>query len=160
MDQFFASLGGNAYGWEWIALGFVLCAAEMLLPGVFLLGIGLAAIATGGLLLALPLSFPVTLLAFGGFAVVSMLIGRMIYGTLSRREAMPFLNQRAGALVGTFYVLDQPIVNGAGRIRVQDSIWQVKGPDAETGDKVKVVAVEGGVMLRVELVPGAGTSAP
>lgn len=155
MDALFATLGGNAYGWEWIALGFVLCAAEMLLPGVFLLWIGLAAMATGALLLLLPLTFPVTLLAFGGFAVVSMLVGRMIYGTLSRREAMPFLNQRAGSLVGTSYVLDHPIVNGAGRIRVQDSIWQVKGPDAQAGERVKVVAVEGGVMLRVERAENA-----
>ena len=133
-----------------LAAGFVLCVAEMLVPGIFFLWIGLAAMATGGLLFWLSPSLPLTLLAFGGLAVVFMLAGRQIYGTLARQEASPFLNQRAGALVGTLYVLDQPIINGMGCIRVGDSIWQVRGPDAVAGARVRVAAVEGGVMLRVE----------
>ena len=152
MDGFFAQFGGNATGWQWLAAGLVLCAAETLLPGVFLLWIGLAAIATGVVLLGVLLSLPLTLLGFGGFAVLFMLLGRFVYGTLARTDAQPFLNRRANGLIGSQYTLDQPIVDGQGRIRVQDSIWQVRGPDSAAGERVKVVAVEGGVMLRVERV--------
>ena len=152
MAEYFMQFGGNVTGWEWLAAGLALCAAETLLPGVFLLWIGLAAMATGGVLLWTPLTLPLTLLAFGAFSIFFMLLGRFIYGTLARTEAQPFLNQRATGLIGTQYTLDQPIVDGQGRIRVQDSIWQVRGPDAATGEKVRVVAVEGGVMLRVERV--------
>lgn len=140
-------------GWLWISIGVLMCAAEMLAPGVFLFWLGLAAIATGGLLMLQQLSPELALLAFGGFAVVCMLLGRAVYGSMRKTEAAPFLNQRAEGLVGKEFTLDQPIANSAGRIRVDDSIWRVTGPDALAGARVRVVSVEkGGVLLRVILV--------
>ena len=149
MDSFFASLGGNISAWEWLAAGFLICAAEMLAPGVFLLWIGLAAMANGIVLFWLPLSLPWTVLSFGALALLCMWAGKYVYSTLAKSELKPFLNQRAAGLIGTQYVLEQPIIQGQGSIRVQDSIWQVRGPDAAAGQCVVVVSVEGGVMLRV-----------
>ena len=145
-------MDGQHVAWLWIAGGVLLCAAEMLVPGVFLFWIGLAAMATGAVLLLQPLSLALVLLLFGLAAIVFMLLGRAVYGSLRKTEARPFLNQRAEGLVGKLFVLDQPIVNVAGRIRVDDSIWRIAGPDAAAGARVKVVAVEGGVLLRVEIV--------
>ena len=144
--------------WGWLIAGLLICLAEMLLPGAFLLWIGIAAMATGGLLFALP-SFPAfapdsstVILVFGGLALVSAWIGRMVYGTMMRPSGeAPFLNRRADGLVGRQFALDAAIVNGQGRIRVGDSVWSVRGPEAAAGAKVRVVAVEDGVHLRVEL---------
>ena len=47
-------------------------------------------------------------------------------------------------------VLDQPIINGAGRVRVRDSIWQATGPDLPAGAHVKVTGVLDTATLKVE----------
>jgi inner membrane protein len=49
------------------------------------------------------------------------------------------------------FFLDEAIVRGYGRIRVGDSSWRVTGPDCPAGAKVRVIAIEGGTLLRVEL---------
>ena len=143
--------------WTWIVAGLLVCLAEMLLPGAFLLWIGTAALLTGALLYAaalfdVSLTFEAVLLMFGALAVASMLIGRSVYGSLNRSAAPAFLNRRADELVGQVFALDVAIVDGKGRIRVNDSVWSVRGGDAEAGAKVRVTGVEGGVHLRVELV--------
>ena len=48
----------------WRVAGIVLCGFELLLPGAFLLWIGLAAIAGGGLTLAFDLGFAWQVIAF------------------------------------------------------------------------------------------------
>jgi hypothetical protein len=53
-------------------------------------------------------------------------------------------------LVGRDFLLERAIVNGAGAIRVHDSVWRVTGPDLPAGARVRVTAVEEGVLLRVE----------
>jgi membrane protein implicated in regulation of membrane protease activity len=47
-------------------------------------------------------------------------------------------------------VLAEPIVNGSGRAKVRDSTWQVRGPDAPAGARVRVTGVADGVVLTVE----------
>ena len=43
----------------------------------------------------------------------------------------------------------EAIVGGRGRVRVGDGEWPASGPDAAAGAKMRIVAVEGGV-VRVE----------
>ena len=90
------------------------------------------------------------LMSFGGFAVISVLIGRLVYGSRGGRDSLPFLNRRAEALIGHEFVLNEPIQAGFGNIRVEDSIWRVAGPDLPAGSRVTVIGVEKGVLLRVE----------
>jgi membrane protein implicated in regulation of membrane protease activity len=137
-------------GWIWLTGGLLLCAAEALAPGLFLLWIGLAAMATGLLVMLVPLAFAWVLMSFGGFAIVLVLIGRAVYGSRGAKSDHPFLNNRAEALVGQEFVLREPISEGAGHIRVADSIWRVEGPDLRAGSRVKVTGVAKGVLLRVE----------
>ncbi len=143
----------NLGNWGWLITGFLICLAEMLLPGSFLLWIGLAAISTGILLMVLPaLTLPLTLLLFAALTLLFLWIGREVYGSLRRPSDKPFLNRRADALVGQIFLLDTAITNGQGRIRVQDSVWTVRGTDMAKGERVRVMAVEDAVHLRVERV--------
>ena len=136
--------------WTWLIVGVLLIAIEMFAPGMFMLWIGLAAMATGLALFAFPLGFAWTLILFGALAVISLLIGRKVYGARQVEGDRPFLNRRADALIGKSFVLDQPIKQGEGRVRVNDTIWRVRGPDMPAGYKVVVAGVEEGVVLRVE----------
>jgi membrane protein implicated in regulation of membrane protease activity len=100
--------------------------------------------------MVVPLTFAWTLMSFGGFAIVFVMVGRFVYGSRNPQSDRPFLNRRAEALVGQEFVLHEPISEGAGHIRVADSIWRVAGPDLPAGSRVKVTGVEKGVLLRVE----------
>ncbi|MCF6225258.1 MAG: NfeD family protein, partial [Xanthomonadales bacterium] len=59
--------------------------------------------------------------------------------------------QRGQQYVGRVFTLDRAIVNGTGKVKVDDSTWRVKGLDMPVDGKVKVVATEG-VILVVEAV--------
>jgi membrane protein implicated in regulation of membrane protease activity len=132
--------------WTWWVAGLVLLAAEMIVPGFFLVWIGLAALAVGILSLLLWDAgfwvWEVQLILFAGVAVATTFIGRRL--TL-RHDATdePFLNQRGASLVGRTATLAEPITEGRGRIRLDDTIWQVMGPDLPVGTRVKVIASNG-----------------
>lgn len=138
--------------WAWLIAGLALCAAEIVAPGVFLLWIGLAALALGLLELLVVVPFAWSLVLFGVMAVAFSLIGRRLYGGWQNGEDQP-LNRRAQALAGRVLILSEPIVAGSGRAHVQDTVWRVTGPDAPAGAKVRVTGTtEGGVVLTVEPV--------
>lgn len=133
----------------WLIAGFILCAAETLAPGAFLIWIGAAALIVGGVDFFWPMELTLQLLLFAALAAVSVLIGRRVYGSLERSSPPPSLS-RAHALVGKEFFLDRPIERGYGAIRVDDSVWRVAGIDTPAGVKVRVIAVEDGSLLRVE----------
>ncbi len=135
--------------WFWLVAGLALCAAEMLVPGAYLLWIGLAALALGVIKSILSLDMNITLLAFAGLSIASSLLGSRFYGAAPKNTPNQSLNQGAASLVGQEFVLERAIHNGAGHIRVRDSIWRVSGPDCDKGARVKVVDVEDGVLLKV-----------
>ena len=53
-------------------------------------------------------------------------------------------------LVGEMVTVVEPIDNGRGRVKVGDSVWLCRGPDAPAGARVRVVGAEASV-LQVEL---------
>jgi membrane protein implicated in regulation of membrane protease activity len=48
-------------------------------------------------------------------------------------------------------VLAEPIVQGAGRLSFDDTLWRIEGPDLPAGARVRVVGLSGTV-LRVTAV--------
>ena len=135
--------------WVWLIGGLVLCALETIVPGAFLIWIGAAGLLVGAIDFFYPMPFEAQSLVFAGSAAVLALVGRRVYGSVAGVASSP-TPSRAGALVGREFFLDSPIERGFGRIRVGDSVWRVAGPDLPAGDKVRVVAAENGVDLRVE----------
>jgi inner membrane protein len=136
--------------WSWLILGLVLIGLEIVAPGIFLIWLGIAAILTGCLDYGLDLSWQVASVTFAGLALVSVLAGRAL--TRPRGEDDPSLNRRGEALVGRRFALDQPIVSGEGRIRVDDTVWRVVGPDLPAGTAVRVLRIEGATAV-VEPAP-------
>jgi len=130
----------------WWILALLLIAGELLLPGYFLLWIGLAAAAMGVVLWADPaLGLLAQAILFGLLAFASCIgYARWLRPRLERRApGGERLNRRAEQLIGQRYELVEPIVNGRGKARVGDGQWLVSGPDLPLGTTVEVVAVEG-----------------
>ena len=130
----------------WWILALLLIAGEVLLPGYFLLWIGIAAAAMGVLVWLLPpmgLLLQAVLFALLAFAAC-VLYARLLRPRLERREpGSERLNRRGEQMIGQRYELVEPIVNGRGKARVGDGQWLVSGPDLPLGATVEVLAVEG-----------------
>jgi inner membrane protein len=145
--------------WSWWVLGFVLLAAELIAPGVFLIWIGVAALAVG--ILSLMLwevgfwTWQVQLVLFALLSVAAVLLGRRFVLSTSETTDEPLLNQRAESLVGRTAVLEKPSAEGRGRIRLDDTFWVVEGPDLPAGTRVRVVSTHGR-NLTVESVTASG----
>lgn len=148
--QIVAFLGENA-PWSWIIAGLVLLALELVVPGGYLLWMGIAGILTGLLVLFQPLAWPVQWLIFGMLSLVSILIWIRLMRHRASQSDRPLLNQRAEHFIGQEAVLGQPIVGGFGRLALGDTVWRIAGPDLPMGQKVRIVGAEGNV-LRVEAV--------
>ncbi|MBZ6077387.1 NfeD family protein [Microvirga puerhi] len=134
--------------WAWIILGLLLAGVELLAPGVFFIWLGLAALVTGVIDGIFGLSWQASALVFAVLSVSAVLVGR----ALTRPRLQPdtqaeFLNRRGESLVGRVFVLEAPIRDGEGRIRVDDSSWRVTGADRFAGARVRVVKVEGSTLV-------------
>ncbi len=133
--------------WSWWVLGLVLLAAEVVAPGVFLIWIAIAALITGALSLMLwdtiVWGWQVQFVVFALLSIISVLLGRHFVSSSARETDEPLLNQRAQSLVGRTAVLEKPIAEGHGRVRLDDTIWIVEGPDLPAGTRVRIVASHG-----------------
>ena len=137
--------------WHWIVLGFGLIALEVMVPGAFFLWVGITALIFGGLTLLFPL-IPVAaqLAMFGALALLVTILGRKFVRFQGSAEAPSTLNRRGQQFVGQTIVLDSPIVNGQAHVTVADSKWRIKGPDLPAGSVVKVVDVDGNMLVVVK----------
>jgi hypothetical protein len=140
MTEMFTTLGT----WNWLIFGFILMALELIAPGVFLFWLGLAALLVGLVSFVVQPVWQTQLLMFALFAAIAVPIWRRLAKSNSTASASnPFLNKRADALVGRVFTLEKPIIDGAGTVRIDDTIWRVAGPDAPAGSRVRIVRAEG-----------------
>lgn len=142
-------LGAVTY-WHWLVLGVVFIILEVFSPAAFFLWLGIGAGLVGILLLAVPdLAWEWQVLAFAVLSVASVLAGRSYLKRHPIKTDQPTLNRRGEQYIGRTITLEAPIVNGVGKIRVDDTSWKINGPDCQAGTKVEVTGVEG-VVLQVE----------
>lgn len=142
-----ASVFSELGPWNWFVIGFALLALEIVVPGVFLLWIGIAALVTGAFSLLLwdwsIWIWQVQVLVFLVLSLVSAFAGKRVMGSGGESD-QPLLNRRADQLVGRTATLSEPIVNGWGRVRIDDTVWKVSGPDLPAGATVRVASVKNG----------------
>ena len=132
--------------WSWWIVGLVLLALEIVVPGNVFVWFGIAAILTGALALFTDWGWQAELIVFVVLALVLVIVGRRAFSRDAETSEQPYLNERANRLVGGTHVLTAPIVDGQGRIRVDDTNWRVTGPDLPSGSRVKVVGADGSVL--------------
>lgn len=138
----------NIVFWHWWILAGVLLILELTAPAFFFLWLGIAAAATGLIVLVFPgLSLETQLVLFSILSVVAVIAWRKYRESHPAETDQPNLNRRGAQYVGRTFTLAQPIENGVGKVTVDDSTWRVKGPDLPAGTRVLVSAVEGVVFV-------------
>lgn len=142
----------NIEYWHWLVLGFGLLVLEMFLSTEFiLLWVGVAAVVVGVLAWLLPgIGWEIEFVLWGVLSVLAVLAWRK-YKPLAFESEKPTLNRRGQSYVGRVFTLTEAVINGVGKLRVDDSQWRITGPDAPAGTQVRVTAADGST-LRVEKV--------
>ena len=82
----------------WLISGLVLCAAETMAPGAFLIWVGLAASIVGAIAYFVTVGFTSQLLLFGALVAGLVLLGRRVYGSLDASPG-PLPQSRARSMV-------------------------------------------------------------
>ncbi|WP_296016614.1 NfeD family protein [uncultured Agrobacterium sp.] len=133
--------------WSWWVLAAILLVAELAAPGVFLIWIGAAALVVGALSLALwDMGFwnwQLQFLLFAALSVAFAIAGRRYYDRKHAATDEPFLNHREASLIGRTATLQEPITEGRGRIRLDDTWWPVQGADQPAGTRVRIASAHG-----------------
>ena len=133
--------------WHWWVAGIVLLGIEIFAPGFWFLWMAVAAAIVGAILYFLPdTTWQWQVLLFAVLSVTSMIAWRAYQRRHPAVTDQPNLNRRGAQYVGRVFTLDEAIVNGTGKIRVDDTTWKVTGDDQPLGAKVKVTGVEGTVL--------------
>ncbi len=140
-------LDGFGAHWVWLTLGLVLAGLEMLLPGVYLIWLAVAAIVTGVLTLAFDLSLPLQVIDFVFLSLIIAFSAKRFLREKPIESADPLMNRRGARLVGETALVVQTIEHGSGRVKLGDSEWIARGPDAAAGERVRISGSEGAVLL-------------
>jgi len=136
--------------WHWGIIAVILIALEMFAPGAFMVWLGVAAGVVSLLMLIFPnITWETQFVIFAIVSVATIYSWRSYSNKHPSTTDQPNLNQRGEQYVNRVFTLQVPIVNGQGKIKVDDSTWKIEGEDCETGTKVKVTGVDG-VVLMVE----------
>ena len=131
-------------GWLWALVGLVLIGAELLMPGVFLLWLGIAALATAAIAAALPTSLELQLTVFALTALLSCIAGWLVYRKSARGgRGQPTVNDPRARMVGSIGHVTEAIRDGQGKVRIGDSDWLAEGPDLAPGAAVRVKGLSG-----------------
>lgn len=132
----------------WLIIGALLILFEIILPGVYLFWIGVAALIVGFILNFLPLSLTIQILLFAIFCIVTVLIGVKTYKGKDRDITTQHLNQARGAeYVGKVFTLTQDVVNNEGRLPIGDSVWGIHGEDLLAGTKIRITKANGNTLI-------------
>jgi inner membrane protein len=136
--------------WYWAVFGAALAVIEVAVPAMVCIWLAAAAFGVAAISWRYPaLAWEHQALIFAALAVASVALGRTAFARSKASGSDGHLNRRAESYVGRMFTLEGAIVDGRGRLRVDDTVWLVAGPDLPAGTRVRVTGAEN-TLLRVE----------
>lgn len=140
-------LDGLGAHWIWATIGLILAALEMVVPGVYLIWLAVAAILTGVFAFGLDLSIGSQVIIFVSISLIAVYSARRVLRDTPIESADPLLNQRAGRLIGETAIVTQAFDGGTGRVKLGDSEWLARGPDLDVGARVRITGSDGAILV-------------
>jgi inner membrane protein len=140
MSEFWPVMGQ----WLWWIIAGILLIGELLAPGIFLLWLAAAAALTAIIDFVFNMSWQGEVATFAVLSFGLVLASwRYVMASRKPKTDQPHLNQRHGAYVGRVFPLETAITNGSGKVRIEDALWDVDGPDLAKGERVRITGVNG-----------------
>jgi len=141
---------------HWLVLGLMLMLVELLFFSTYFLWMGVAALLVGALLWLIPdMSFSAQVILFAVLSVSAIVLGQRFLKRHPIKSDNPMLNVRGAQNIGRIATLHEPIINGVGKVHLDDTLWKVLGPSLPVNTQVRIVAVEGISLVVEPLVDGA-----
>jgi membrane protein implicated in regulation of membrane protease activity len=154
MDELFS----HVVHWTWWIIAVVLIVLEMFAPGTFFLWMGASAGIVGVALFLFPeLAWELQLTLFATLSIVAIVLARRYLQ--KNKGAHSKLSQRGKRYIGRTVTVAEAIINGLGKVRIEDTLWRVRGDDAVIGQQVKIVAIEGATFEVESIASEPGESA-
>ncbi|HFE39649.1 MAG TPA: NfeD family protein [Gammaproteobacteria bacterium] len=133
--------------WHWWVLALCFVVIEAMVPVGVLASMGVAAGIVGGLVMAYPfLELRSQLGIFGAFTMVAI----VFFARYKRKKFLEEMEKGetpAQRMIGKEFELTRPIQNGFGEVELDGQHWPLKGPPLSAGTLVKVVRLDGDMLL-------------
>ncbi|OOF70528.1 NfeD family protein [Rodentibacter caecimuris] len=131
--------------WHWLGVGFLLLIAEVILPGVFFLWWGLAAIIVSAVMKFFPglnlVNLVICYAVLSGF--LSLIWWKYQHSKDNQDQSKTTLNQLDHAMLGKKGIVKEITVNDIGRGAFGDTTWRIQGENLNINDLIEVVDVRG-----------------
>ncbi len=138
--------------WHWWIAAVLLLIIEILAPTFFALWLGIAALVTGSVVYFFPdLDWEYQVLLFSVLSLISIVLWHHYYKKNPISTDEPLLNRRGEQYINRVITLTEPIVDGQGKISIDDSTWKIEGEDCPAGTKVRITGVNN-IVFQVEKV--------
>lgn len=137
----------------WLTLGFGLLILELVVPGIFIMWWGFAALVVSGVLALVPeFTFGWQATTFALLATLfSLLWWKFQHGKDKKEDQRTELNFREHAMLGLRGTVAEILDGGIVRGKFGDTTWRIQGENLRVGETVEVIAVEG-ITLKVKSV--------
>jgi membrane protein implicated in regulation of membrane protease activity len=136
--------------WYWAVLGAFLGVIEIAVPAIVCIWLAAAALGVAAISWRYPgLAWEHQALIFAALAIASVALGRTAFSHTRASASGRHLNRRGESYIGRMFTLDGAIIDGRGRLRVDDTVWLVAGPDLPAGTRERVTGAEN-TLLRIE----------
>ena len=136
-------LGSLDPHWIWLSIGLALAALEMIVPGVYLIWLAVAALITGVLTFVLDLGVAVQVINFIFLSLIVAFSTKRWLRDKPIESVDPLMNDRQGRMIGQTAVVTQALEGGSGRVRYGDGEWSARGPDLAVGVRVRITGTDG-----------------
>jgi membrane protein implicated in regulation of membrane protease activity len=135
--------------WFWLGSACLLFFIEILSGTGFLLCLGLsAAIMTAITFLFGSIVLSSQIMLFSFFSVLALVYWVYYLKNHPTQSGLPKLNKRAQQYIGREFTLEENLVNGMGKLKVDDSVWLVRSDEhIKPHMNVRVKAVDGTVLI-------------
>ena len=139
----------NLAYWHWLMLALLLIIVEIIAPTAIFLWFAVAAVIIGLMLLLFPdVNWETQLILFSVLSIAAIIAWRFYVKKHPPADnEYPTLNRRGEELVGRVFTLEEDIIDNYGKIRVDDTMWKIRGLDVGAGNRVRVVEVDGTVLV-------------
>ncbi|MCF6301213.1 MAG: NfeD family protein, partial [Proteobacteria bacterium] len=116
--------------WHWMSFAVAILVIEMLIGSYYLLWVSFSAFITGLAEWLFGMGWQAQFTVFTVISIISVIAWHEYDKRRDKTPTRPNLNKRGHQYVGRTFQLSQAILNGVGKIKVDDSTWKVKGEDS------------------------------
>lgn len=140
---------------NWLIIGLVLSALELVVPGVYLIWFGFAGFAMSIMMCFMTMAVTTQLIWFALFSAVFALIGWFAYRLIMKKTETPKeyrnLNNSAEQHVGAIVTIAQDVEDNHTKVKIGDTFWLAYSrKPLKKGDTAKVTGVKDSLILIVE----------